>query len=379
MKITRIETIPVNVPLKPEMTTKTAGGTHAVSPYVLLRVHTDAGLVGLGEATLSPRWSGETSPGCVAAIEGLISPSLVGADPANVTALRRKMDRVIRFNPFTKAAVEMALWDLAGKARGIPVYDLLGGKVRERVPMKMVIGGFETAKAVELATRFLDWGAKCLKVKVGLDPQGDVERVKAVRELAGPEIAIGIDANQGWDAATARRMLARLEEYDLLFAEQPVPIGDPAALAELRRCTSIPIMADESVFTANDAWRLTTLRAADVFSVYPGKHGGIATTIEIAHVAQAAGIVCSMGSNLELGIATAAMLHVATAIPAIDSETFPGDFLGPLYHQADLLTEPLELGPVFAQAPCGPGLGVTLDEDQVARYRDDDLVARPLG
>jgi muconate cycloisomerase len=129
-------------------------------------------------------------------------------------------------------------------------------------------------------------------------------------------------------------------------------------------------MADESVFTPSDAWHLTALRAVDILSVYPGKHGGIAAARQIAHVARAAGIVCSMGSNLELGIGTAAMLHLAVAEPAIASEKYPADLIGPLYHQADLLTEPLALGPKTARVPDGPGLGVELDESQLKRWRE---------
>jgi len=370
MKITRIETIPINVPLKPDLTTKTAHGEHIDSPYVIVRVHTDDGLVGLGEATLSPRWSGETSPSCVAAINGLIAPALIDEDPTQINALRMKIDGVLRFNPFTKAAVEMALWDLAGKAAGVPVYQLLGGKVRDSLPMKMVVGAFDVPKAVALAERFLEWGVKCLKVKVGLDSAGDISRVQAVRNVAGPEIPIGIDANCGWNLSTARRMLNELKPYDILFAEQPVPAHDPQLLAELRQSSEIPIMADESIFSLTDAQQLTACRAADVLSVYPGKHGGIAATIEIAHVARSAGIVCSMGSNLELGIATAAMLHVGVAERTIASESYPGDFLGPLYHEADMLTEPLKLGPETAHVPEGPGLGVELDIDQLEHWRE---------
>ena len=377
MKITRVETIPVEVPLKEGLTTKTAGGEHVVSPYVVVRVHTDAGLVGLGEATLSPRWSGETSPGCVAAIDGLIGPAITGQDPIAITALRRTIDGTIRHNPFAKAAVEMALWDIAGKAAGQPVYQLLGGKVKDELPMKMVVGAFPVDQAVALAQRFLDWGATCLKVKVGLDPTTDIARVHAVREAAGPDIPIGIDANQGWDLATARRCLADMG--DLLFAEQPVPTTDPRDLAHLRGDTRIPIMADESVFTLQDARRLTELGACDILSVYPGKHAGIDATREIAHVARAAGVVCSMGSNLELGIATAAMLHLAAAEPSLDDARYPGDYLGPLYHQADLLKERLQLGPSVARVPDGPGLGVELDEDQLERYRDTSGRATQLG
>jgi muconate cycloisomerase len=163
--------------------------------------------------------------------------------------------------------------------------------------------------------------------------------------------------------------LLRLAGQDLLFAEQPIPPGDPAALATLRRDQCIPIMADESVFTLADAWQLAVHGSADIFSIYPGKHGGIAGTVEIAHVAKAAGLACALGSNLELGVGTAAMLHVAAALPNLASEVYPADAIGPLYHEADLLREPLELGPVAAKVPAGPGLGVELDEEQLKHWR----------
>ena len=130
-------------------------------------------------------------------------------------------------------------------------------------------------------------------------------------------------------------------------------------------------MADESVFTLADAWNVLRARAADVISVYPGKNGGIAASIEIAHVAQAAGIPCHVGSNLELGVGSAAMLHLACAVPNIDSETYPADILGPHYHECDLLTEPLALAFSGASVPSGPGLGITIDEEQLRRYRVD--------
>lgn len=371
MKIIQVEPIPINVPLKQGLTTKTAHGEHIDSPYVLVRVHTDEGLIGLGEATVAPRWSGETSASCIEALNTLLAPVLVGEDPTRVSFLRQRMDRALKHNPFTKAAVEMALWDLAGKAAGVPVYQLLGGRLRDEVPIKMVVGAFDLDKARGSAERFLDWGVHCLKVKVGLDPAGDLARVKAVREVAGPDVPIGIDANCGWNAAQARRMLAQLEGVDILFAEQPVGTDDPAAMADVRRSTTIPVMADESIFTLNDAYHLTHNYAVDILSVYPGKHAGIQATLEIGHVARAAGIVCAMGSNLELGIGTAAMLHLAVAEPSLDSETYPADLIGPLYHDADMITEPLDLGPVTAKPPTGSGLGVELDEDQLARYRTD--------
>lgn len=369
MKISQIEAIPILVPLKAGLTTKTAHGEHIDSPYVIVRVHTDEGLIGLGEATLAPRWSGETSPSCVAAIRDLLDPALRGVDPRNVRACLMKINRALKLNPFTKAAVEMALWDVAGKAAGQPLYRLLGGKVRETLPMKMVVGAFEVPKAVALAEQFLDWGVRHLKVKVGLDPEQDIERVQAVRNLAGPEVTVGIDANCGWNITTARRMLREMEVLNIAFAEQPVGVEDPNALGQLRSASTIPIMADESVFTLANAWDLVRRDAVDILSIYPGKTGGILPAMAIANVAEAAGVVCSMGSNLELGIATAAMLHLGAAAPAIDSETYPGDFLGPLYHEADLITEPLSLGPIHATVLEGPGLGVALDENQLEHWR----------
>jgi muconate cycloisomerase len=371
MRISRVEAIPVRIPLKAGMVTKTAHGDHHTSDYVIVRVHTDEGIVGLGEATVSALWSGETSRSCVAAIDGLIGPALVGSDPAGITAIRKEMDFLIKLNPFTKAAVEMALWDILGKALGVPVYRLLGGKLRDVIPTKMMIGAFDLPRVRSLAEQFLNWGIRCLKVKVGLDLAGDIARVEAVRELAGPDIAVTIDANCGWNVTTARLALQQLRPFRLLVAEQPIPPGDTEAMASLRAITKIPIMADESVFTIADAWNVLRAHAADVISVYPGKNGGIAASIEIAQVAQAAGIACHVGSNLELGIGSAAMLHLACAVPNIDSATYPADILGPHYHEADLLTEPLALNPDGARVPEAPGLGVTLDEKQLDRFRVD--------
>ena len=369
MKITRIEPIPVCVPLKKGLTAKTAHGEHAVSPYVLVKVHTDAGIVGLGEATISGLWSGETQAGTVAIIAEYIAPQLVGKDPRDITAARRAMDFIIKLNPFTKAAVEMALWDIAGKAIGLPVYQLLGGKFRDRIRIKLVVWARDVAGSRAMAEGHLALGVSCLKVKTGLDPIADVARVRAVREVAGPDIPVTIDSNCGWTIQQAKWCLRELADANLLLAEQPIPAGDPAALAEVRQSTPTPIMADESVFTLQDALLLAQHRAADIFSIYPGKHGGIAATAEIIAVAKAAGLRCTIGSNLELGIGTAAMLHVAAAFPEVDTDAFPADTIGPFYHDADLIAKPLDLGPPYAAVPDGPGLGVELDEEQVKKWR----------
>ena len=369
MKITRVEPIPVCVPLKKGMTAKTAHGEHVTSPYVIVRVHTDEGIVGLGEATISCLWSGECQAGTVAAIQDYIAPAIIGKDPRDISSIRRAMDFMIKLNPFTKAAVEMAMWDISGKAVGLPVYQLLGGKVRDSVRIKLVVWAHDVAGSRALAEQHLALNVSCLKVKTGLDPKTDIERVRAVRDVAGPDMQMTIDSNCGWTIQQAKYCLRALEGMNLLLAEQPIPPGDPAAMAELRRDTIVPIMADESLFTLQDAWQLSLHRSADIFSIYPGKHGGIAATAEIIAVAKAAGLRCTIGSNLELGIGTAAMLHIAAAFPEVDTDSFPADTIGPFYHDSDLITQPLDLGPPVAKIPSGPGLGVELDEAQLARWR----------
>lgn len=371
MKITQIEAIPVEVPLKPKLLPKTAHGEHVTSPYVIVKVHTDEGLIGLGEATVSPIWSGETQKSCLALIRDLFTPVLLGLDPRDIGSARRKMDFACKLNPFAKSAVEMALWDIAGKAANVPVYQLLGGKVRDRVRIKLVVWARDLAAARAMAEAHLANGVTCVKVKVGLDPVEDVARVRAVREVAGPDIPVTIDANCGWTINHAIQCLRQLESSNLLLAEQPIPAGDPIGLAQVRERTPAPVMADESVFTLQDAWLVTNHRAADIISVYPGKHGGIAATAEIVAVAKAAGIRCTIGSNLELGIGTAAMLHVAAAFPEIDTDSFPADTIGPLYHESDVVKNPLDLGPPYAKVPDGIGLGVELDDELLARWRSD--------
>ena len=161
-------------------------------------MHTDAGLIGLGEASCTPRWSGEDQFTAAHLIATYLEPLLAGQNPLEIEALTQRFRLAFAGNMFTKAAVEMALWDIAGKAAGKPVYELLGGKVREFVTTKWSVSGVEPEKAAEIAKRAIDRGFKAMKVKVGIDPDQDVARVRAVREAIGPDIKLGVDANGGW-------------------------------------------------------------------------------------------------------------------------------------------------------------------------------------
>jgi L-alanine-DL-glutamate epimerase-like enolase superfamily enzyme len=369
MKITGVECIPVRVPIRPDLAIRGKGGYHSESPFLLVKVHTDEGIIGLGEVSCTPRWSGEDQVTAAHFIRTILGPVLEGHDPRHIEALTDRLRVVLAGHPFTKAALEMALWDILGKAVGMPIYRMLGGPVREFVPTKWSVSGVAPEHAAEIATWAAEQGFSTMKVKVGIDPAQDVARVRAVREAIGPDIRLGIDANGAWNSAQAVSMIRRLCEFGIYFAEQPVPAGDVNRLAEVRRQVSIPILADESVYSPADALAIARAEAADALSVYVGKAAGIGPARKVSVIAESAMLGCTIGSNLELGIGTAAMIHLAMAAPGITADEYPCDIIGPFFYTGDILTRPLPLCGGKALPLEGPGLGVELDEEQVNRYR----------
>ncbi len=375
MKISLLETIPIRVPIKPELAIKSGrGGSHSVSPFLIVKTHADHGLIGLGEVSCTPRWSGEDQVTAAHLIDTYFAPLLVGEslqERSDIERLTTKFTFPVAGNLFTKAGVEMALWDLLGKSLGKPVYELLGGKIQDFVATKWSVSGVELQKAAEIARGALHRGFTAMKVKVGIEPEGDVARVRAVREVVGEQIKLGIDANGGWPTAQiAVAMIKRLRQAaNIAFAEQPVPAGDHEEMAEVRRQIDVPVIADESLYTLADARALVRAKACDVFSIYIGKAGGIGQAKAIADFALANGIACTIGSNLELGIGSAAMLHLALAHRGITPDRFPCDIIGPHYYEDDILIAPLSLSDGRALPTNRPGLGVALDEAKIEKYR----------
>jgi len=208
-----------------------------------------------------------------------------------------------------------------------------------------------------------------MKVKVGIEPEHDVARVRAVREAVGPTIRLGIDANGGWAPRVAIQTIRRIAEFGIYFAEQPVAPLDLTWMADVRRQVPVPVMADESLYTLQDAMGIARAGAADILSIYVGKGGGLSAGRKVAALAEAAGLTCTVGSNLELGVASAAMIHLAMASSGIGAEEFPCDILGPFFYEADLLAEPLPITAGAARPLERPGLGVELDAERVAHYR----------
>ena len=368
MKICAIEAIPISLPISKRLVISSARGTHSHSPFVIVRVHTDEGVVGLGEVSCTPIWSGEDQVTAKHFIDDLLTSQLVGTSPLEIERISKTMNQHLAGNAFTKAAIEMACWDIMGRIAGLPLYRLWGGPVREKIPIKFSI----SASAPQDSARLADWavqqGFRAMKVKVGTNPDLDVQRFKAVREAIGPEIFLGADANGGWSVQDAIWAIKRMLPLGLAFIEQPVAAGNHNSLAQVRTMTGAAVLADESVETAEDAYQLARDRAVDAVSAYVGKGGGLSMVRRIASVAAAANLGCTLGSNLELGVATAAMIHLAASTSDLTCEQYPPDILGPLYYEADVLLKPLDLSGGYAQLPAGPGLGIELNDAMLERY-----------
>jgi muconate cycloisomerase len=365
MSITSVSAEPIAGRVRPELAIVSSLGEHVVGNYVLVRVTDGDGRVGLGEASVTAVWSGETQAGAIALVRDVLAPLVVGADPFDVDWVSRRMERAAFGNSFARSAVETALLDLQGKILGRPLYQLLGG--RDAAPaggvrgirLKFVVGAVGPASAAERARRMVERGWTAIKVKVGRhEPRADVERLKAVRDAVGPGVLLTVDANGGYTVEEAVWAARRLEALDVALFEQPTRRGDHAAMAAVRRRVGLPVMADESVFTPQDAFEVLKAGAADVLSVYPGKHGGVRAAQAVVRLAEAAGVPCTIGSNLEREPATAAMAHLVAATPNLQCERFPGDLIGPLYFEESLCPTPLRYAAARLFVPEGPGLGV---------------------
>ncbi|MEX2027278.1 MAG: enolase C-terminal domain-like protein [Pirellulaceae bacterium] len=376
MLIQAIETFPVRIPLKPECRMVSALGRHDESQFVLVRLLTDDGIEGAGEATATVRWSGETVWGVRALIDHVFTPALVGLelDPQRaedcIAAIDARMDKLAIHNWFAKSAIEMACWDALGKAVNKPVYELLGGACRPlAIPGRFSIGAYEPSRATARAAELAALGFDTLKVKVGGSAAEDIARVQAVRAAIGPERRLVIDANCGWDVNTAIHCVKQLRDCDLLLVEQPTPDGDYAAIARVRRETGARVMADDMCFNLVHAQELVRNQACDVISVYPGKNGGIRKSRKIARFCESHGVATSIGSNLEFDIATAAMGHLIVATPNLQVEQYPGDIYGPAYYEFRIVKEPLAIHGPTTTITKRPGLGVEVDWSLVQSNR----------
>ena len=308
MRITAIHTRLMRIPFTELL--RAAYGARSHASYLLVSIETDQGLVGYGEH------DGLFHETAEAFIHSELKPLLIGEDPLQIEFLTHKTEHFLLWNTFAAyplAAIDMALYDIKGKALGVPVYEILGGLYREKMDTTGLIHLHDVDADVASAVRCVERGHKVLKVKVGFDLEKDMERLTAIREAVGPAIPFRIDPNMAWSPRTAVRWIRRMEKLNLQWVEQPVPSWDIEGLVEVARAVDTPLSADESCMTVRDAWRLAEARAVEAFNVYLTEAGGITRAREIVAIANAAGIACVIGTWGEGGVGQAAVLHLVAS------------------------------------------------------------------
>jgi muconate cycloisomerase len=368
MGMTAIESvvaIPVRVPRAKPMIASGTTTPLAVSDFGIVRIRDADGAEGIGEISMN---LGRTGAILCDDVNRLIAPALAGTEAADIRGALELMDRALDGSEAAKAGVEIALFDLLGKRLGVPVYQLLGGRVRSAVRVRWGLGFGDPAAGVKELAHWIERGFRAIKLKIGRPGTGlDEEMVRTVREAYGDEITIMVDANTGYSTPLgALQELRRLEAYDLQLIEQPLGKRQLEGLAFLRSRLETPLLVDESMRHPSDAFAVAHAGAADVLSLYVCEAGGMLATLKAAAIGESAGLPCTLGSQCELGIGTAAMAHVAACIPNLAYES---DITGHLRYPADVIHEQLDYGEGTITPPAGPGLGVTLDEEAVERWR----------
>ena len=380
--IRAIETIHVALPNR--RSHKFAGQTEEIGGYVITRMEGEDGNVGWGEAPVLKDWGGdhgryfgETPTTTKLMIDQYLAPVVIGVEPDNFVELHARMDHMIKGYPYAKAAVELAAYDLAGHSRGIPVYKLLGGRVRTRIPIAHSIGLIPIDQGVTEVKQVIGEGVRTIKLKIGVDPARDIELVKRIREAVGPDIDICADANCGYRSpGEAIQIIREMEKERLIYVEQPV-VG-VQRIAQVARVVDTPIMADESAWNAHDVLEIIERQAADIVSIYTTKPGGLYRAMQVAAVAEAAGIPCNVNGSIETGVGNLANLHLAAAaapvtfdcvVPVSTPAEYQRGQLAGIYYTDDLIKEPFAFADGEVAVPEGPGMGIEVDTDKIERYR----------
>jgi muconate cycloisomerase len=365
MKIERIEVFGVAMPLIGEFATAYKSGS--IQKSAIVRITDSDGRIGLGNVDPVPGYSVESIEDTLEALNRRFAPMVMAMDPGNIHLLWERMSAGSPDFLDAKAAIEMACVDLTARRQGVAVHQYLGGAVKERLHFNAWIGILPPEEAARETAGWQRRGFRSAKVKVGGGIDADRDRIKAIREAVGPDFKLRIDANAGYDAETSIKLARMVAPFDLQLFEQPVPAEDLEGMRRVRReSAGIPIMADESVLDHASLIRVIKAEAADIVKVKVMKQGGICNTRRMIETATAAGLRCVVGHGFGLGINTVAEIMVA----ATSGNVIDGlECVGPLKTADDIVVEMLDLTAGSLPLPSGPGLGVTLDEAKLERYR----------
>lgn len=353
MKITEIRLGMISVPLRVPF--KTALRSVSSVEDVVVEIHTDTGAVGYGEAPPTGVITGDTTGSIIGAVRDHIAKTLIGRNVDDFEDLMIALSGCIVKNTSAKAAVDMALWDLYGQLYNIPVYKMLGG-ARKCIHTDITISVNDPETMAKDAVNAIERGYDCLKVKVGKEPEKDIARLSAIRQVVPKSTLIRIDANQGWTPKEAVRILNGMQEkgLDIEFVEQPVKAHDFEGLQFVTLHSYVPVLADESVFSPEDALKIMQMRAADMVNIKLMKCGGLYPALKIASAAEVYGVECMIGCMLEAKISVNAAVHLACAKQIISKI----DLDGPVLCSED----PILGGAVFHEKEItvsdAPGLGI---------------------
>lgn len=338
MKIVDILLGSISVPLKKSF--KTALRTVDKINDVVVKVITDTGHIGYGEAPPTAVITGDTIGSIKCGIGEFIKPQIVGLEIGNIEEIMKRINNTLIKNTSAKAAVDMAIYDLFGQLHKAPLYKLLGG-YRNEITTDITISVNSPEEMVQDSLDAVGKGYKTLKIKVGKDSKIDVERIQAIRKAVGNDIDLRIDANQGWNPKEAVAFLKKMEDMGLSIelVEQPVKATDLAGLKYVTDRVSIPVLADESVFSPEDAIWIIQNRAADLINIKLMKTGGIYNALKICSIAEVYGVECMIGCMLESKLSVSAAVHLAAAKSIITKV----DLDGPVLCSID----PIEGGPIF--------------------------------
>lgn len=336
------------------------GDVERSMPGVILKLTTQGGLVGWGEAAPWSVFSG-TAEANAAALDVYLRPLVIGRDAHDVQTILDAADHAVVGHAEAKAALEMALDDIRGKALGVSVAELHGGIVRRDIPLSVSVANPDFDEDLDFVRARLAEGVRLYKVKTGfLSHAEDMTRMERLADIMPADAELRIDYNQGLEAWDALRKLRDMERFRPGFIEQPVPRERRDAMAMLAAALDAPILADESCFTPAEAVEMVRHRFADAVSIKLMKCGGLRRGKEIAAIAGAAGIPAYGGTMFEAGVALAAGIHFVASTPNVS--------LGAEFYTAnhvlgvDILTRPLDLSGGASHLPQGPGLGVEVDE-----------------
>jgi muconate cycloisomerase len=375
MKITGLETIVIELPGRSSYTWRSL--QVPIGRYVILKISTDEGITGLGEAPAILSWGGEhgryfgEDPGIVCyLIRDCFTAMLVGADPFAVKNILAQADIDIRGYPYTKAMIESALFDIMGRS--------LGGAVRTEIPLCHSVGVAAPEDAAKEAAQVVEDGINWLQIKVPGEPAEDLAIVKEIRRQVGAEVTIFPDINRGYKSVkTATNSIKAMHgEADISAVEQPVEGID--AMAAVCRAVEIPVIVDEGCWTPQDAIEIVKRGSADVISIYFTKSGGLIRSMEIGAIGRAAGLPTNVNGSLEGGVGNASNLHLAAALEGtvlpgvITVNTLAGreqTKVGGVFYTDDVITEPFEYADGCLKVPDKPGLGIELDPEKIEKYR----------